>query len=404
MVPKNQLHVTSLKAWFYLVMCGICMGTADIVPGISGGTIAFIMGFYVNLLDSLKSIKISSLFKLQFKEFYQQGAWGYLSAILSGIVLSFILLSHFFNFILGHEVYRVFLYSLFFGLIIGSAFFCVKRISKWQWSHFFIFFVGGALAFALTGTDLQSLSRQEPLFDVEISSTWANIPLDKKIQNYDAVNQMLRNVPKSTLSAMFAKGAILSTTKVLSHDAHSYGTVQQFVYPEIPYGIDWWIICCGIIASGAMLLPGISGSYLLSILGMYSVSVGALADFLGGIKNFAFDTEAFMIIVNMLLGIVIGLLGFTRLISWLLKTYHDAAIVLLTGFMIGALRSVWPFWSYAYHLNPLKIEKGPQLQVVDPVLPSSTSFLLGEALLLTIFGFLLIIGIERLVSRAIKSA
>ena len=232
------------------------MGAADIVPGISGGTIAFIMGFYQNLIDSIKNINAKSI--------------SFLLPLLFGIILAFLTLANFFYFILQHPVYKVFLYSTFLGLVIASTIFCAKQLQNWKVTHFLFLTIGILLAYLLTGASLQT---------------------------------------------------------------------EHFTYN----GFSWWLIFCGIIAVSAMLLPGISGSYLLSILGVYPLAIGAVKDFTVSIKQFSFNPEASMILFNLMIGIAIGAALFSRIISWLLTHYHNSTIALLTGFMIGALRSVWPF-------------------------------------------------------------
>ena len=133
----------------------------------------------------------------------------------------------------------------------------------------------------------------------------------------------------------------------------------------------------------AMILPGISGSYLLTILGMYTPVVGALADFAKSLMQGQFDMNAFAILANMLMGIVLGALLFTRFLSWTLNKYHDLAISALSGFMLGSLRSVWPFWNVHY----VVIEKGPQLVATNPILPSFSSLDTWIAIALALCGF-----------------
>jgi putative membrane protein len=396
-MPFQASSSKSIKEWFSLVFCGICMGAADIVPGISGGTIAFIMGFYDELLASIKSFNISSLkwlFSLRFKNFFQTVAWPFLSALLLGIILSFITLAHFFDFVLNHEIYRTYLYSAFLGLIVASVLFCAKQLPRWKVNHVVALAIGAFIAYALTGNTLQWVT-EEPLYDVDISFQNWKVPL----RNYDPISQKLLEVPNSTLAAMLAKGIISDETHVYSHTKKIAGQAQQFVQPYLPQGIDWWIVSCGAIAISAMLLPGISGSYLLTILGMYGVVIGALADFLAGLQHLHFDKEAFLILLNMAIGIFFGALFFSRLVSWLLNRYRDLAIALLTGFMVGALRSVWPFWSYSYSLLPLHLEKGPQLQVDHFLMPTLSSPLFGISCLFALFGFSLVFLIEFLAHR-----
>jgi len=301
-----------------LFFCGLCMGSADLIPGISGGTIAFIMGFYEDLITSLKSFSVASA--------------RFLVPLVCGIATAFILLAEFFHSVLGDPVYRVYLYAAFFGLVVASFIYCAKQLDEWRWKHIAALAVGAVIAHVLTGT-------------------------------------------------------------TLAPDA---------VQPHSSLGIDMWLVVCGAIAITAMLLPGISGSYLLTLLGVYAVVISALVDFIEGMKHLTFDQEAFLILFSLFVGIVIGLLLFVRSISYLLKHYHAITIAALVGFMIGSLRSVWPFWSYKYVLDPLKPAKGPRLQPVDIILPDWSTPLVWKAILFAVAGFALVFLIEKLANREKK--
>ena len=139
----------SSKPWFYVFLYGICMGIADIIPGISGGTIAFIMGFYKDLIESLKSINFNSL-KYALKGDFRLISWEFLLALGSGIVFAFLTLIHLFNYILSHLPYREYLYASFCGLIAASAFIFAKKISRWSFSLILFFMLGLGISFALT--------------------------------------------------------------------------------------------------------------------------------------------------------------------------------------------------------------------------------------------------------------
>lgn len=306
------------------------MGIADLVPGISGGTIAFIMGFYQPLLDSIKTLNWSALqhlLKGRWREFDRLVAWKFLLTLVSGVITAFICLANFFHFIFQHEVYRTYLYSLFLGLILASFTFCMRQIKHWNWGCLLSLAVGAYLAYALT--------------DVTIAS-----PTSGQIFHEDV---QLLNVR---------------------------------------------LILCGAIAICALLLPGISGSYLLTIFGVYPTVIEAFVDFIKGIKQASFNSEAFAILFSLGIGIVIGALGFARLVSWLLRSYPGQTLSMLSGFMIGALRSVWPFWTYEYALNPLKLAKGPQLIPIQAYLPSWDAPEVLPAVLCALAGFFLVFALE----------
>lgn len=320
------------EAWFKNIFSGMCMGAADIVPGISGGTIAFIMGFYDSLMNSLKSFNAHSfqqLFKFQFKAFFQSVEWQFLSSLLIGICISFLSLASFIHFVLGHEVYRTYMYASFFGLISAAVIVCAKQIPVWTNSYRFIFVAGAAASYFLSG----------------------------------------------------------AVSFEVTHNAHAW--------------IDPWAIFSGTAAVCALLLPGISGSYVLTMLGMYDVALGAFIDFTNALKHFAFDSQAFFVICNIGSGVILGALLFSRIISWLLKRFHNVTVALLTGFMAGGMRSIWPFWSYDYVVHPFKPEKGLILHAIDPIVPGYDVALISLSAMFALLGFISVLFIQAI---AIKKA
>ncbi len=369
-MPKPFQQAVTAKDWLGFLLCGLCMGTADIIPGISGGTIAFIMGFYENLLSSIKSLNGFAFKKLlqgDFRTFFNLISWKFLSGLLLGIIIAMVCLAHMVTTILNHEQYRVFLYASFLGLIIAASLLCGLQLKQWSLKSLLVFLLSASLAFLLTGSTIFYAS-SEDLYDVKLE----NFVFSKPLKNYEPSTHMLLAVPVSTISAMISKGTIQDSALVYSYNQDSYGPASEFIQMNSVGKFNLWIISCGAIAVSAMLLPGISGSYLLTILGMYATAIAALSDFAGGLTYGQFDFNAFYILANLLVGIVLGSLLFSRFVSWILDKYHDLTIAALTGFMLGALRSVWPFWSYQYALLPLSLEKGPQLEVVNPFLPSFT--------------------------------
>lgn len=259
----------------YLFFCGLCMGAADLVPGISGGTIAFIMGFYHLLLESLKSINISSLrylLKGDFRFFFQTVQWKFLLPLVGGVVTSIIFLSGILHLILEDELYKLYLYSGFTGLIFASSYFCFRQVDNWTPLTIGALIIGSAVAFLFTGSAITTHVNYEPL---------------------------------------------------------------AFLDP--------WLMLCGLLAISAMLLPGISGSYLLTLLGVYPTVIKALAHFIESLKRGNFDPNDFSILFSLFVGIVTGLIFFARFVSWLLKSYPQPTLALLTGFVIGGIRCIWPF-------------------------------------------------------------
>lgn len=316
--------MTVYRGWF-LFFCGMCMGIADLVPGISGGTIAFILGFYQPLLESLKTIN-GSTFRLlitrQWIHFSQAVAWKFLLTLISGIITSFIIFANLLHFVLSHEVYRVYLYATFFGLICASFVFCLKQIQGWTIKMFMGFCIGVLSSYLLTESTLEHVSRGE----------WV---------------------------------------------AHQY-----------LFFFDGWLVICGACAICALLLPGISGSYILTLLGVYPTIIEALVTFLNELTSFSFHFAAFSVLCSLGLGVVLGAVAFARILSWLMKQYPNQALALLCGFMMGGMRSVWPFWTYG------SLTAESQNVVQYPFLPPIDSPLIWQGLLFAIMGFAFILALE----------
>lgn len=287
---------------------GIAMGAADAVPGVSGGTIAFISGIYEELIATISGVNIS-LFKIWFekgiKAFWTQLNGNFLLALLSGIIISFVSFMRLAKYLIEHE--PVLIWSFFFGLIIASIYFVGKQITKWNVATF-IGLIFGTLAAYYIST-LSSLANNEnPMF-------------------------------------LFFAGALA--------------------------------IC-------AMILPGISGSFILVILGAYKTLSDALHDF---------DIKKIVIFAS---GALIGLLSFSHLLKWLFKHYHNLTLAILTGFIFGSLNKVWPWKEVlTWHLNS-KGEKIPLLEKsISPFSFEGDNHII-VAIILMILGFLTIFILEKL--------
>lgn len=371
------------------------MGAADLVPGISGGTVAFIMGFYAALLQSLKSFNYQAFKYLltgQWRAFLQNTQWKFLLTLVAGIATSFLLFAGFIQFVLQHEVYRSYLYAAFLGLILGSFYFCIKQVVKWTLCESLGLLIGIGCAYFLTTLSTSSVPF-EGSYAVKMNLDYGSVNLS----NYK--DGFLTNLSEEALGVLVAKNVLDATALVYDENGQLLGQVAELVAaPRISW-LNGWMVFCGLIAVCALLLPGISGSYLLTLLGVYPIVIGALADWVSQLKQGSFDFDSFEILLNLGLGILIGVALFARFLSWLLKTYPDLSLAILSGFMIGALRSVWPFWSYDFILLPMKLEKGPQLLALDPIWPSWHSSQAYLALLWMAAGCLLVIGIEFLASR-----
>ena len=253
------------------------MGVAEIIPGVSGGTLAFITGIYKELIDSIKSVNLDSLkllFRFQFKNFWYQINGNFLSTLLIGMIVSILILSRFIAFLLDSHHFKI--WGFFFGLILCSAFIIFKSINK------------------LT--------------------------------------------PISYL--------LLSLGLVLS------GYIS-LIAPSSTPNTNIFIFLSGAIAISAMILPGISGSFILVFLSKYEFILNSLN---------SFETNVLSIF---LAGCITGLVTFSRLLSYLFKNYYDNVVSMLVGFLFGSLIKIWPF----YEIIELNQDNEPLY--TNPVLPNT---------------------------------
>jgi putative membrane protein len=238
-----------------LMLKGMAMGAADVIPGVSGGTIAFISGIYEELIASIHCINLQAVKKL-FKEgissFWRHINGNFLSSVLLGIAISILTLARVITFLLENHPIPV--WAFFFGLILGSVYFVGKKIKRWNAGVVIAGIVGVAVAYFITVT-----------------------------------------VPAETPEAL------------------------------------WFVFISGFVAICAMILPGISGSFILLLLGKYQFILESL-------KELKVDVIAVFIV-----GCAAGILLFAQVINWLFKHFHDLTVALLAGFMLGSLNKVWPW-------------------------------------------------------------
>ncbi len=301
----------SLKDYLLLAGKGIMMGAADAVPGVSGGTVAFITGIYEELIGSIHRFDaeaVTLLFTKGIGAFWRHVNGAFLVTLLSGIFISLVTLSHSVLYMLVH--YPEMLWAFFFGLILASTIVIARHIPEWDFKASVLFLVGTLFAYILTS-----------LAPTEIEATGVTI---------------------------FLSGAIA--------------------------------IC-------AMILPGISGSFILLLLGMYEVILTA-------VKNL--DLLTLVLFAG---GCGVGLLSFSRLLNWLFTHYRVATLTLMAGFLLGSLNKVWP-WKYttAYTLN----RHGEQIPLVqDNVSPLQYEALSGHpaygiaSIVLMLIGGGIVLIIER---------
>lgn len=256
--PPTDSDRRSLRAWGLLFAKGFCMGAADVVPGVSGGTMALVLGIYEELLRSIKSIDMHFfrlLAGLQFKAALRAIPLAFLVPLLGGILCAIFTLAKILSWLLA--THPVGIWSFFFGLILASALLVGHRIDDWQTGP-----IGGLVG--------------------------------------------------SVVAAYILVGIVPLTT------------------PDAPV----FLFLCGAIAICAMILPGISGSFILVLLGKYQTILEAVH---------GLDFTTLLIFGT---GAVTGLMLFVRLLNWLLERYHAVTLACLTGLMIGSLRKIWPWKAF----------------------------------------------------------
>ncbi len=300
---------------------GACMGAADVIPGVSGGTIAFIMGIYDEFVGSLASINMEAvklLFSGKFKEFWKHINGSFLLSLVIGIGCSVVLLAGAMQYLLEHQPIQT--WAFFFGLIVASSLFIIRGIQGW--------------------------GVREVLFII--------------------------------------LGVIL-------------GVVICTLTPtQTPDGL-WFIFLSGAIAICAMILPGISGSFILLILGKYQFIMGTISDLVSGI-----DIGSNLLIIGIFgIGAVIGILAFSRFLHWLLARWQKETMIVLAGFIIGSLVKVWP-WS---NMDAIVRSQFPFVAEMDDAAASGVNTLvteyagmvdyqIGSALGFAVLGFIIVTGIE----------
>jgi len=291
----------------YVLLCGLAMGAADVVPGVSGGSMAFILGIYATLLEAIAG------FDLQLLKLLSQGSWaaaaarvrlGFLLPLLAGVAASVLLLVRPITWL--YEFHPVFLFAFFFGLIVGSIV-LIARHAHWGAS--------GLVAMAIG-----------------------------------------------------AAAALVFVTRV------------PVTMPHDPFTVFW----SGAVAIMAMILPGISGSFLLLILGQYQHVMEAVK---------GLDLP---VLLPFALGCVVGLLSFVRLLRWLLQRWHGQTVALLVGVMAGSLWKIWPFRTV---LDSATNAKGKLVVLRDALAAPPDAGALVVALLLGAIGVGLVVGLEWLQQR-----
>jgi Predicted membrane protein len=241
---------------------GLAMGTANVIPGVSGGTIALITGIFERLINSIKSFNLAALrlfFSGKFKDFAKQTDLTFLASVLFGIAVAILSVAKLFEFLFEH--YPIYIWSFFFGLLFASIYYVGITVKKWNLKSIIPFIIGTGIALLIAfGTP--------------------------------------------------------------AHENHNF----------------FYLILCGVVGTCSMILPGLSGSYVLLLMGNYEL---VMIDSVNMLTTQ--PLEALKILLPVVIGGAAGLLAFAHLLSWIFKKYHDQTVALLTGFILGSMPIIWPW-------------------------------------------------------------
>ena len=295
-----------LKSYLRLFLKGVAMGAADVVPGVSGGTIAFITGIYEELISSISAINIHAvklLFSGQFKNAWTYINGKFLAVLFAGVFTSIMTLASLLTYLLEH--FPIVVWSFFFGLVTASIWLVGRTVREWNVSTILSLTIGAIIAYGIT---------------------------------------------------------ILPASEGASE--------------------PWYLILCGALAICAMILPGISGSFILLLLGAYSTVLAAVSD------------REFSTIMYVGIGAVLGLVFFTKALKWIFLNYYNTTIAMLSGFLLGSLNKLWPWKEIITFFT--KYEGTPKEEIVAI---TSTNLSPGPewpvALLCACAGGLLVLLLER---------
>lgn len=300
-----------MKNNIILFLKGLAMGAANVIPGVSGGTIALITGIFERLINAIKAFDVEAirlLFKGKIKDLWQKVDGTFLVAVFAGIAISILSIARLFKSVMESESGTTLLMAFFFGLILVSIFTVGVTVKKWSAGPIIALVLGLAIAVGIA-----------------------------------------------------------------------------LIHPASENSAIWYLLICGVVAMCSMILPGLSGSFVLIIMGNYKlVMVDAVSDL------------NINILIPVAIGAVVGLIAFSRILSWVFARYHDLTIALMTGFIAGSLVTIWP-WK-----TPIRETFGEKVKVVGyegwnmPDFGDTNTF---YALGLIVLGGLVIWGMEKAAKR-----
>jgi putative membrane protein len=293
-----------MKYYIILFLKGMGMGVANVIPGVSGGTIALITEIYEDLITSLKSFDrkaLSLFFSLKIKEFVKYTNFYFLASIFLGSIVSVFTIASLFEYLFAE--YPILIWAFFFGLILASIIFVGKRVESWNIPSILALILGTIVAFSLS------------------------------------------------LATPATENANL-----------------------------FFVFICGIIGISGMMLPGLSGSYILILLGNYKLLMVT-----------AITELNIPLLTTFLLGSVFGLISFSHLLSWILKEYKNATLALLTGFILGSLKIIWPWKKIT---ESLIIDGNEKVISYNIILPSTLDSDTISAIVFALVGFIIVYFLE----------
>lgn len=303
MPDTEQKNKRSFRDYMRIFSCGFLMGSADVVPGVSGGTMAFILNIYDELLESIHAFTgkalFSTVFKFDLKKAWNTLPWPFLLALGLGILSAIAVFSTPIKWMLENRLSLIL--AFFFGLVLASIISVLNRVKTWGPTRFISLILGAAAGWLIVG--MQALAD--------------------------------------------------------------------------PPSAGWYIVLCGAVAISAMILPGISGSFILLLMGKY----GYILDTVNALKKGADLPHNLTVMMLFGIGVVLGIAGFVRILKFLLNKFHDVTIAALIGFMIGSLRKVWP-WKAADKIDNANI------------LPQNFDASFWYAVGLAVLGLVIVLAIE----------
>jgi len=301
-----------MKEYIILVLKGIALGTANVIPGVSGGTIALITGIFERLINAIKSFNLKALkliFTGKIRGFIEYTDLKFLIAVFLGIAIAIITIARLFGYLF--ENYPVYIWAYFFGLILASVYFVGKRVEKWTLTVIFSIVIGTALALVI-----------------------------------------------SYLNPANENSSII------------------------------YLMVCGVVAVCSMILPGLSGSFVLILMGNYQLVM------IDAVNEARLD-----ILIPVIAGAAIGLIAFSHFLSWIFKKFRNQTIALLTGFIFGSLSILWPWKKEIFLMDEtgeMIIRKGvPEIAGYQRIIPETFNTEVIFAILLMILGIATIWILEK---------